>query len=136
MSLRPKNIYDEMIAKDWFSQWLGIELLDIGEGSCKLKMTVRDEMLNGFGIAHGGITYSFADSAFAFASNSQGRKAVSIETSINHVASLRSGDVILAEANEESRSNKTGVYRIIVSKENGEKVAIFKGMVYRTSEDW
>ena len=125
-----------MYAADWFSQWLGIEMLEMGVGSCKLKMTVRKEMLNGFGIAHGGITYSLADSAFAFASNSRGKKSVSIETSINHVKALKEGDVIIAEANEESLSNKTGVYRIIVSLDSGERVGIFKGMVYRTGEDW
>ena len=136
MSEQAKQIFEKMYANDLFSQWLGVELLDIGIGSCKLKMTVRKEMLNGFGIAHGGITYSLADSAFAFASNSQGKKAVSIETSINHVVSLKERDVIIAEATQETISKKTGVYRIIVSKTNGEKVAVFKGIVYRTSKDW
>ena len=125
-----------MYANDWFSQWLGIELLEIGTGTCKLKMTVRKEMLNGFGIAHGGITYSLADSAFAFASNSQGKKAVSIETSINHVVALEEGDIIIAEATEETLKTKIAVYRIIVKKEGGDEVAVFKGMVYRTSENW
>ncbi len=136
MSAKPDSIFEKMYAKDRFSQWLGIELLEIDKGFCKLKMTMREEMLNGFGIAHGGISYSFADSAFAFASNSQGRKAVSIETSINHVVALKADDVIVAEASEEALSNKTGVYRIIVSKLNGERVAVFKGMVYRTSKEW
>lgn len=131
-----RQIFDEMYANDWFSQWLGVELVNLSEGSCTLKMTVRKEMLNGFGIAHGGITYSLADSAFAFASNSRGKKAVSIETSINHVKAVKEGDVIVAEASEESLSNKTGVYRIVVSRDSGERVAIFKGMVYRTSKDW
>lgn len=136
MSDGAKMIFEKMYAKDRFSQWLGIELVEIGVGSSTLKMTVREEMLNGMGIAHGGITYSLADSAFAFASNSRGKKAVSIETSINHVVALKEGEVIVAEATEESVSNKTGVYRIIVSKLDGEKVAVFKGMVYRTSKDW
>ena len=136
MSEQAKQIFEKMYANDLFSRWLGVELLDIGIGNCKLKMTVRKEMLNGFGIAHGGITYSLADSAFAFASNSQGKKAVSIETSINHVVSLKERDVIIAEATQETISNKIGVYRIIVSKTNGEKVAVFKGIVYRTSKDW
>lgn len=130
------SIFQKMYAHDEFSQWLGIELIEVGLGTCKLKMIIRKEMLNGMAIAHGGITYSLADSAFAFASNSQGRKAVSIETSINHVVALKEGDVILAEATEEALSNKTGVYRIIVSRSDGESVAVFKGMVYRTSKDW
>ena len=130
------QIFQKMYDQDWFSQWLGIELIEMGEGRCTLKMTIRKEMLNGFGIAHGGITYSLADSAFAFASNSRGRKSVSIETSINHVKALKEGDTILAMAKEETVTNKTGVYSIIVTRESGEKVAIFKGLVYRTSEEW
>ena len=108
----PNEIVNTMMAKDYFSQWLGIEVLDIKEGGSKLQMTVRNEMLNGFGIAHGGITYSFADSALAFASNSHGQKSVSVETSISHTISLKSGDTIIAEAIEEHCSNKIGIYSI------------------------
>lgn len=131
----PNEIVNQMMDKDYFSQWLGITVLEVGEGTCKLQMTVRKEMLNGFGIAHGGITYSFADSALAFASNSQGQKAVSVETSISHTQSLKEGDTIIAEAKEEHRSNKIAVYSIKVSKD-GETVALFKGTVYRTSKTW
>ena len=77
-----KKVVDKMISGDAFSQWLGIEVLEITEGFCKLKMTVRDEMTNGFNIAHGGIAYSLADSCLAFAANADGIQAVSIETSI------------------------------------------------------
>lgn len=122
---------------DHFSKWLGMEVLETGEGISKLKMTVKSEMLNGFGIAHGGITYSLADSALAFASNSHGIKSVSVETSISHLAPLHEGDVIIAIAKEENRSNKIGVYTIKVYKENNlEVVALFKGTVYRTSKEW
>jgi len=131
----PNEIVNQMMDKDYFSQWLGITVLEVGEGSCKLQMTVRKEMLNGFGIAHGGITYSFADSALAFASNSHGQKSVSVETSISHTQSLKEGDIIIAEAKEEHRSNKIAVYSIKVSKD-GETVALFKGTVYRTSKTW
>ncbi|MCD6017516.1 MAG: hypothetical protein K0S53_637 [Bacteroidetes bacterium] len=125
------------MAKDYFSQWLGIEVLEIREGACKLKMTVRAEMLNGFGIAHGGITYSFADSALAFASNSHGRKAVSIETSISHTESLHENDVIIAEAIEEKCSNKISIYTIKITRPADKSVvALFKGTVYRTSQNW
>ena len=124
-----------MMAKDYFSQWLGIEVLEVKAGSCKLKMSVRNEMLNGFGIAHGGITYSFADSALAFASNSHGQKAVSVETSISHTKSLKEGDMLIAEAVEEHCSNKIAVYSIKISSHN-EVVALFKGTVYRTSKTW
>lgn len=131
----PGDIVNTMMAKDYFSRWLGIEVLQIGEGTCKLKMAVRKEMLNGFGIAHGGITYSLADSALAFASNSHGQKAVSIETSISHTKSLCEGDELIAEAIQEHFSNKIAVYTIKIYCKN-EVVALFKGTVYRTSKDW
>lgn len=130
------RIVDQMMDKDYFSQWLGIERVEEGEGYSLLRMTIRKEMLNGFGIAHGGITFSFADSAFAFASNSHGRKSVSVETSISHLVSLKEGDVILAEAKEEHVSNKIGLYSVRVTTEAGQLVAVFKGTVYRTSKEW
>ena len=129
------QVVDRMMNKDYFSQWLGIERLEEGAGYCKLKMTVRDEMCNGFGIAHGGITYSLADSALAFASNSHGRQAVSIETSISHLQPLKPGDVLIATAEEKSCSNKIGVYDVRVEKE-GVLVALFKGMVFRKEKNW
>lgn len=135
--LSPEEIVKQMMAKDYFSQWLGIELLQIGKGSCKLKLTIRGDMLNGFGIAHGGISYSLADSALAFSSNSHGLKAVSIETSISHTEALKEGDVIIAEAIEEKCSNKIGIYSVKLSNTStGSIVALFKGTVYRTSENW
>lgn len=135
--MTPQEIVNTMMAKDYFSQWLGIEIIEVKEGSSKLKMTVREEMLNGFGIAHGGITYSFADSALAFASNSHGQKAVSVETSISHTISLKADDVIIAEASEEHCSNKIGIYTIKIYKTSDNSVvALFKGTVYRTSKVW
>lgn len=132
-----KLIVDKMMLNDYFSQWLGIQVLETELGSCKLKMTIRKEMLNGFGIAHGGITYSFADSALAFASNSHGMKSVSVETSISHTEPLKEHDVIIAEATEEKRSNKIGIYTIkIYNQSTQEIVALFKGTVYRTSKKW
>ena len=132
-----KEIVNTMVAKDTFSQWLGIEVLEVNEGSCKLQMTVREDMLNGFGIAHGGITYSLADSALAFASNSHGQKSVSVETSISHLISLKANDFIIAEASEEHCSNKIGVYTVKIYKATDNAVvALFKGTVYRTSKIW
>ena len=134
--MTPKSITQKMYTQDAFSQWLGIEILEEGLGRSVLRMQVRKEMLNGFFIAHGGITYSFADSAFAFASNSQGRHAVSIETSISHTKAVKEGDVLTAVAKEESLSNKLGIYTVEVTNQRGEKVALFKGTVYRTSREW
>ena len=129
-------VVDKMMHKDWFSQWMGIVVLETGVGSCRLQMTVRKEMLNGFGIAHGGITYSFADSALAFASNGHGVQSVSVETSISHTNSVREGDVLTAVAEESSLSNKIGVYHIKVTNQEGKTVALFKGTVYRTGKEW
>lgn len=129
-------IIDAMMHKDYFSQWLGIERLEENDGYCMLKMTIRPEMCNGFEIAHGGISYSLADSALAFASNSHGRQAVSVETSISHIKPLKAGDVVIATAEEKSRSNKIAIYDVRVEKINGELVALFKGTVFRKETEW
>ena len=125
----------KLIAMDNFCQWLGIKLLDAKEGYCVIQMNVRKEMLNGFAIAHGGITYSLADSALAFASNTLGKKCVSIETSISHTISLKEGDVITAVAEEMSLSNKIGIYKVTIKNQHSKIVALFKGTVYRTDKN-
>lgn len=131
-----EKMVDTMYTNDYFSQWLGIERVKIESGHCILRMKVRKEMLNGFAIAHGGITYSLADSALAFASNSHGIKSVSIETSISHTEQLHEGDIITAEAEEVKLSNKIGIYSITITNQHNKKVALFKGTVYRTSKEW
>lgn len=132
----PREVVDNMMGSDLFSQWLGISVLLIDQGKCELQMTVRKEMLNGFAIAHGGITYSFSDSALAFSSNSHGLKAVSIETSISHLKQVKEGDVLKAIAKEISRSKKVGVYEVNVTNQNQELVSVFKGTVYVTDKEW
>ncbi len=130
-------VFEEMYRNDAFSQWLGIEALGIRPGYARLRMVVRPDMLNGFGIAHGGITFSLADSALAFASNSRGKKALSLDTSINHLVPVQDRTILVAEATEESLRNATGLYRVEVRNgETGGLVALFKGVVYRTSSDW
>jgi acyl-CoA thioesterase len=129
-------IRNKMYANDAFSKWLGIEIVNVGAGTCKLKMKVRKEMLNGFAIAHGGITYSLADSALAFASNSHGKKAVSVETSISHTQTVNEGDDLIAIATEQHMSDKIAVYQIVVTNQENKTVALFKGVVYRTQKDW
>lgn len=133
--MTPQEIVHKMFENDAFSQWLGIVVNDISEGKCTLSMKVRKEMLNGFGIAHGAITYAIADSALAFASNSHGRQSVSIDTAINHIESLKEGDVITATAFENSVKNKFGFYSIKIKKEDT-LVALFKGTVYRSDREW
>jgi acyl-CoA thioesterase len=136
--MKATEIVDKMMDKDFFSQWLGIEILEIKSGYSLLGMKVRREMLNGFGIAHGGVTYCIADSALAFASNSGGKKSVSIETSISHIVGLSENDEIIAEGICETETEKLGHYRVkVFLKNNPEKlVALFKGIVYKTSKDW
>src|SRR5246127_2393609 len=118
-------IKNKMYANDAFSKWLGIEIIKVGQGSCELKMKVRKEMLNGFSIAHGGITYSLADSALAFASNSHGKMAVSVETSISHTQKVMAGDVLTAAAEEQHRSEKIAVYQITITNQENKIVALF-----------
>ena len=135
MSL-PEKVFRKMYDNDAFSQWLGIEVVEVKDGYCELKMTVRKEMLNGFQIAHGGIAYSLADSALAFASNSHGRKSLSVETSISHTVSVKEGDVLTANTEELSLSDKIGVYHITITNQDNQEVAYFKGTVYRTTKEW
>ena len=118
------------------SQWLGIERIEDGPGVSVLRMVVRKEMLNGFAIAHGGISYSLADSALAFASNAHGVQAVSIETSIAHVAQAREGDVLTTRVEEKSLTKRTGLYHVDVINHEGKVIAFFKGTVYRTGKMW
>jgi acyl-CoA thioesterase len=125
-----------MYDNDPFSIWLGIERVVVEAGKCVLRMTVRIEMLNGFAIAHGGITYSLADSCLAFASNSHGVQSVSLETSISHTRPVKEGDVLTATSEEKNLSRSIGVYYITVTNQRAEEVALFKGTVYRTGKAW
>lgn len=129
-------VVDLMYNNDPFSQWLGIERLRDAPGDSQLRMTVSKDMLNGFAIAHGGISYSLADSALAFASNSHGRKSVSVETSISHIQPVFEGDVLTTHVTEVSLNHKIGIYHIAVKNQHDVDVAHFKGTVYRKSEFW
>ena len=131
-----KIIVNKLFDQDAFSQWLGIKIIEVSKGYCQLKMTVRKEMLNGFQIAHGGIAYSLADSALAFASNSNGNKSLSVETSISHTVSIKDGDQLTATTEELSLSDKIGVYIITITNNENQEIAYFKGTVYRTSKEW
>ncbi|WP_223109879.1 PaaI family thioesterase [Marixanthomonas sp. SCSIO 43207] len=129
------DIPHKMLGQDAFSSWLGIEILEVELGRCKVGMTIRKEMLNSMNKAHGGISYSLADTAFGFAANTHGKYAVSIETSINHIEALNEGDYLIAESVIEKVNNKLG-FNIVEVKRGDELVALFKGVVYRTSKDW
>lgn len=131
-----RRVVARMMEEDAFSQWLGIQVLEVLPGACTLRMVVRPEMNNGFRITHGGIAYCVADSALAFASNSHGIHAVSIETSISHVKPVHAGDVLTATAEELSRGNRVAVYQVAVRNGKGEVAALFKGTVFRTGKPW
>ena len=123
-----------MLDHDAFSQWLGVEIIDIKPGQATLRMTVRKDMLNGFQVGHGGITFSLADSALAFASNTHGRLALALENSIFYPAPVYEGDVLTAVAHEVSAANRVAVYQVTVTKADGTKVGVFRGSVYRTKK--
>ena len=133
---RAQRIVEAMMAEDAFSRWLGIEVVAIEPGSATLKMTVRPEMVNGFDLCHGGITFSLADSAFAFASNGRGRLALALDANIAFPARVVPDDVLTARAEEVSVTNRTGVYTVAVTNQEGNVVAVLRGTVYRTSVEY
>lgn len=136
MKLSVKEIVDRMFDNDPFSKWLGIERIEDGEGVSILKMKVRKDMLNGFGVAHGGITYSFADSALAFSSNAYGNQALSVETSIAHTKKVFEGDILTTRVVEISRSNRIANYQVYVENQHSDLVSLFNGTVYITQKEW
>jgi len=134
--MSPREIVDEMMRLDAFSQWLGISVDLIEKGHCELSCTVRAEMLNGHQIAHGGITYSLSDSALAFASNAHGKKAVSIETSISHVYPVKEGDSLRVVCEESYRGKTVGIYHTSIFNQEEKLVSRFKGTVHISENEW
>jgi len=137
MGKTPQQIVHEaMYSNDAFSQHLGMAVTYISQGACTVQLTVTDLMTNGFGIAHGGITYSLCDSTFAFACNSLGHVAVSAETSISHLHKVMSGDRLTATANMIQRSRSLGRFSVSVHNQDGKLVADFKGTCYFTDKEY
>jgi acyl-CoA thioesterase len=134
MNTTPDEVVSHMMKNDLFSQWLGIEVLDIKEGYSKIKMTVRNEMINGFGIVHGGIAFALSDSAFAFACNNRNVLSVALDTSINFTRPVHVDDVLTAEAKELHNGKSTGLYHITVTNQKDHIVALFKGTCFRTNK--
>ena len=132
--MNPSSVVRHMMDNDFFSQWLGIEVLEIKEGYSRIKMTVRQEMVNGFGIVHGGVPFSLADSAFAFACNNRNILSVALDTSINFIKPVNVGDVLTAEAKELHNGRSTGLYHINITNQYEDLVAQFKGLCYRTNK--
>lgn len=130
-----ERVVQGMLARDEFSQWLGLEVVEVEPARSVCRMTVRAEMVNGFGVAHGGIVFSLADSAFAFACNTQGKIAMSIENGITYPAAVHVGDALTAVAVEESASRRLGYYRVVVTNQKSEIVGLFHGTAYKTSQE-
>ena len=132
--LLANKVVSHMMEHDLFSQWLGIEVLEIKEGYSKIKMTVRREMINGLGIVHGGIAFSLADSAFAFACNNRNLLSVALDTSINFIKPVHVDDILTAEAREIHNGKSTGLYHINIANQKEHLIAKFKGLCYRTDK--
>ncbi|HWB93696.1 MAG TPA: hydroxyphenylacetyl-CoA thioesterase PaaI [Puia sp.] len=130
----PAEITARMMEQDRFSQWLGLQIDTTSTGYCKLHFHITGDMLNGFGVVHGGVLFSAADSAFAFACNSHGVLTLALDVSISFTRPAHSGDLLIVEAREIHLGNKTGVYDVRVTNTAGELVALFKGTAYRTSK--
>lgn len=127
-----KQVVDKMMQEDRFSQWLGIEVLEVREGMSRIQMTIRSEMVNGFGIVHGGVTFALADSAFAFACNNRNDLSVALDTSMNFTKQVMVGDQLVATATELHNGKSTGLYQIAIHNQHQQLVAQFKGLCYRT----
>ncbi|MCZ2223815.1 MAG: hydroxyphenylacetyl-CoA thioesterase PaaI [Chitinophagales bacterium] len=131
----PQQVVNHMMQHDKFSQWLGITILELKEGYSKIQMTVREEMMNGFGIAHGGVAFSLADSAFAFACNNRNNLSLALDTSINFTKPVHTDDVLTAEAKELHNGKSTGLYHITITNQHNHIVALFKGTCFRTNKN-
>jgi acyl-CoA thioesterase len=132
--LKATQVVQHMMEYDLFSQWLGIKVMEIKEGYSKITMTIRKEMINGLGIIHGGVAFSMADSAFAFACNNRNVLSVALDTSINFLKPVHVDDVLIAEAKELHNGRSTGLYHITITNQHEHVVAVFKGTCYRTNK--
>lgn len=132
-SLSPAEIAQAMLLADRASAQLGMELVEIREGYCKMSMLVRDDMVNGLGICHGGLIFSLGDTAFAFACNSRNIRTVALNCTINFLNAANVGTKLTAEAVEKSLKGRTGLYDVAITNEEGLKIAEFRGTSYGTS---
>jgi acyl-CoA thioesterase len=120
-----------MYERDTATQALGIRVESVVPGEARLVMPVREDMLNGHAICHGGFIFTLADSAFAYACNSYNLNTVASGCSIDFIAPARAGDVLTAQAHERELSGRTGVYDVEVANQRGETIALFRGKSYR-----
>jgi acyl-CoA thioesterase len=127
-----QRVVAQMMEQDAFSRWMGLEVLEVREGYSRVSMTVRPEMVNGFGVAHGGLAFSLGDSAFAFACNNRNNLSMALDVSISFTKAVNIGDVLTAEAKELHNGRSTGLYLITITNQHNQQVALFKGTCFRT----
>ncbi len=125
-----ERVRDCMLLNDRASRMLGLQVTAVGPGSCTACMTVRDDMLNGHDICHGGLITTLADSAFAFACNAYNELTVASGFDVNLMAPARLGDVLTAQCSEQAKAGRTGVYDVLVTNQQGQRVAVFRGRSY------
>lgn len=130
----PEQMLDVLLQQDAFSRWLGLTNIQVGLGHCSFEYTITADMLNGLGTVHGGVLFSAADSALAFASNSHDNLSVALEVSISFTQAARLGDVLRVEATETYAGRKTAVYDIKTYNQSGVLICLFKGTVYKTGK--
>lgn len=129
----PAAIVAHLMARDAFSQWLGLTVVEAAAGRSVLQMTVRDDMVNGFGTLHGGVLFALADSAFAFATNAGGLLSVAVDCSISYPVACRPGDALCAVAVEQSTTNRLAFCEVTITNQHDVAVGFFRGTVYRTA---
>jgi acyl-CoA thioesterase len=131
--ISPEEVLKIMLKRDRFTEWLGLQIIEIRLGYCKLKYRITEDMMNGFDSIHGGILFAAADSAFAFACNSHGHLTVALDASVHFTKPAKVGELLQVEAIEVFLGNKIGIYDVRTTNEKDELVALFKGTAYRTS---
>lgn len=131
----PTAVVKKMLEKDYFSKWLGLKLISISQGECTIQFRVKKEMLNGFHSIHGGILFSVADSAFAFACNSRGKINVALECNISYARPAFEGEILTIHAKEIQQGKTTGIYQVEIINETKKMVALFKGTSFNTKKN-
>ena len=132
--MESQKLLNAMLDHDKFSEWLGLEVIEVREGYAKLQAAIRPEMMNGVGSVHGGVTFAMADSAFAFSCNMYNNISVALDVHISFTKAGRNGDVFTIVSQEISSTKRTGIYDIKVTNQNNELIALFKGTCFRTGK--
>ena len=132
----PEEIVRRLLENDPFSLWMGISIEEVRLGFCKISCSIRPEMLNGFGVTHGGILFSLADSALAFSAATYGSVAVAIDNSISFTRPGHNGEQLTAQSEARNITRKTGLFNVQIVNQKDELIALFKGTVYRTGKEF